>query len=506
MNLEKALKRYFGFDSFREGQKETIQSVLNGNDTLSMLATGTGKSICYQLPTYLLQKPTVIISPLVSLMQDQVEQLKVNGEKRVIALNSFLSQKEKIDALHSLHLYTFIFLSPEMLVLPKVLHELKKLDLGLFVVDEAHCISQWGYDFRPDYMQLGEVRKQLNNPTTLALTATATGEVRTDIKHFLNLTSCHEVITSVNRSNIALFIEQVESYAEKEQRLIELVKSLQKPGIIYFSSKKVAENIHDLLRENGIAGVGVYHAGLDQEQRILIQQQFLQNQLQIICATSAFGMGVNKDNVRFIVHFHLPASMEAYLQEIGRAGRDGKPSVAILLYSYGDEELPQFLIKSEYLHDDQLESLTEMFSTRLTDHGDIELDKRYILECTREIGCTEAQEKLILHFMQQNQWSIEKRKSMLLEHVNEAAMKKQQKWQSFYKWLFQTQCYRIGISQYFSELPGVHMSPCCSNCHDTIASYIQEEEQAIKGTLASAEINWQDELSQFLLPRDETGK
>lgn len=502
MRLEEALNHYFGYQTFRKGQKETIESVLAGQDTLSMLATGTGKSICYQLPTYLLKKPTVIVSPLVSLMQDQVEQLKVNGEKRVIALNSFLSKQEKNEALSTLQQYVFIFLSPEMLVLPYVLRELRKLDIGLFVVDEAHCISQWGYDFRPDYMQLGEVRAQLNNPTTLALTATATEEVRADIKRCLHLESCHEVITSVNRSNIGIFIEKHESYAEKEERLIELVKSLQKPGIIYFSSKKTAEHIHDVMCQNGIESAAVYHAGLDQEQRVLIQQQFLQNQLQIICATSAFGMGVNKENIRFVIHFHLPASMEAYLQEIGRAGRDGKRSAAILLYSYGDEELPQFLIKSEYLHENQLESLTELLALKETSEGDFALYKQNIAESAQKIGCTDSQEKLIMHFMKQTQWSLEERKTQFLNHSNAAAQKKQQKWQAFSQWLFQPQCYRVGISRYFSETFVEQPEPCCSNCGAMLDEYNQKEDSNMKVDNMITQISWQEELAQFLLPED----
>ncbi|MBD3110359.1 RecQ family ATP-dependent DNA helicase [Bacillus sp. AGMB 02131] len=502
MTLEEALYRYFGYQSFRHGQKETIKAVLDGKDTLAMLATGTGKSICYQLPTYLRKKPTVIVSPLVSLMQDQVEQLKVNGEKRVIALNSFLSVQEKSDVLKALNQYMFIFMSPEMLVLPHVLRELERLDIGLFVVDEAHCISQWGFDFRPDYMHLGEVRKQLNNPVTLALTATATEEVRADIKRFLLLEKCYEIITTVDRSNIGLFIEKHESYADKEARLIDLVKKLQKPGIIYFSSKRTAEHIQAVMRENGIEGTAVYHAGLDVEQRVLIQQQFLRNQLQVICATSAFGMGINKENVRFVIHFHLPSSMESYLQEIGRAGRDGKQSAAILLYSHGDEELPQFLLNSEYLHEDQIESLTEILAQSKTEADEMFM-KRMIADGAREIGITETQEKLFRHFMQQKEWSLDRRKALFIKHQQESARKKQIKWQSFYHWVFQKECYRDGIRRYFSETPGKHPALCCSNCHSSLEDCYQKDDSVKEYNEMMARLSWQEELAKFLLPEEE---
>lgn len=498
MRLEQALYNYFGYTSFRPGQKATITSILEGNNTLAMLATGTGKSVCYQLPTYILNKPAVIVSPLVSLMQDQVEQLKLNGEKRVVAINSFLSQTEKRNALRYIHTYRFIFLSPEMLAIPFILDALQKLEIGLFVIDEAHCISQWGYDFRPNYLQLGELRKQLNNPLTLALTATATEDVRKDIKRYLQIEDCAEVISSVNRSNIAFFAETFSNYEEKESRLIELVNRLKKPGIIYFLSKKTAEKVCELLQQAGVNGVGLYHAGMEQEQRVLIQQQFLQNQLQIICATSAFGMGINKENVRFVIHFHMPTSMEVYVQEVGRAGRDGKPSAAILLYTQGDESLPKFLLENEYPTDNQLAYLQQHVHG-LYGHSPT---VRQIQTSVREIGFSEVQERILMYFLSQENETLEEIIQHLSLHLQESIEKKWNKWKGFYDWLFRGECFRKGILHYFHENSDIENTPCCSNCGDQVDLYFATEQEKEKVMSSEIMIDWQQSLAAFLIVED----
>lgn len=355
MELKAALKQYFGYSSFKTGQEETIQSVMAGKDTLSILPTGTGKSLCYQLPSYLLPPGlTVIVSPLISLMYDQVQQIHQRGEKRVVALNSQLSYHEKQWILQHLSSYRYLFLSPEMILQPQVLATLKKLPLALFVVDEAHCISQWGIDFRPEYRQLGQVRKELQNPVTLALTATATPLVEADIQHILFADQpIHTIRLSVNRPNIHY---QVVETSHKDEAIEQFILDYQGPGIVYFSSKKKAEQMASALQAKGIAAAA-YHGGLDTIDRGKIQQQFLNHQLEILCATTAFGMGVNKPDIRYVIHYHLPASLEAFVQESGRAGRDGNPALSLLFYQEGDEYLQRLLAADTV---DEFQQLTQV--------------------------------------------------------------------------------------------------------------------------------------------------
>ncbi|GAJ25519.1 ATP-dependent DNA helicase RecQ [Liquorilactobacillus sucicola DSM 21376 = JCM 15457] len=344
--LKAALKKYFGFSEFRSGQKEIIDNLLAHKSTLAILPTGTGKSLCYQLVGKISRKPVVIISPLISLMQDQVEQLRFAGEKKVVALTSALPFTHKQYVVNHLAQFDFIYLAPEMLNKEELVAALLKLDLALLVVDEAHCISKWGPDFRPDYLALGALRKYLHFPVTLALTATATKKVADDIRKSLFETEKISVIRhSVDRPNIFLAVEKVTSQNAKNLKLIQLVKRLKTPGLIYFSSKKKADEIADLLRQKTRLNVSSYHAGLSGIDRYAIQQQFMRGKLDIVCATSAFGMGVNKKDIRYVIHYHLPADLESYLQEIGRAGRDGGQSIAVLLYQKSDADLQRSLIE-----------------------------------------------------------------------------------------------------------------------------------------------------------------
>lgn len=353
--LEQALKKYFGYDSFRESQKEIIQSLLMKNDTLGILPTGNGKSLCYQLTGYLQEGLVVIVAPLISLMEDQVSSLLSFGEKRAVALNSTLQDFEKAYILQRLEQFKFLFLSPEMLSQPHVLQRLKQQKIALFVVDEAHCVSQWGIDFRPEYRNLGGVKAQLNHPVTLALTATANEQVEADIKQFLIGEATTVFRQSANRSNIALLVEKTN---DKEVVLQETLKKIAGATIIYCATRKQVERLYDVLK--GAYSVGYYHGGLDYQQRSLLQKQFHDQELQFLIATNAFGMGINKSDIRYVIHYDLPDSMENYIQEIGRAGRDQEQSYSLLLYQSGDEQIHRFFQQSNQEKRKHFEQMLEM--------------------------------------------------------------------------------------------------------------------------------------------------
>ena len=339
--LTAVLKEKFGFDSFKPGQAEVLEALTAGKNTLAMLPTGGGKSLIYQMMGNMRDGLVIIVTPLLSLMQDQVARLNYAGEPKVVALNSTLPQDARRTILRSLDQYKFLFVSPEMLGQTVVQSALRKVKINLLVVDEAHTIVSWGPDFRPDYLALPQVHKKLGQPQLLLLTATATPKMMTDITVPFGLPESDWFIyrQSVDRPNIYLHTETLANEGQKRERLADLVRQLQGPGIVYFSSRKLATSMADWLAENTGRRVAAYHAGLDTMSRYRIQQQFMLGQIDVIAATSALGMGIDKDNVRYVIHYHLSNDLANYLQEIGRAGRDGEQSAAILLYVPGDENL-----------------------------------------------------------------------------------------------------------------------------------------------------------------------
>ncbi|WP_409298024.1 RecQ family ATP-dependent DNA helicase [Peribacillus sp. SCS-26] len=499
MNLEKHLEKHFGYTSFRQGQKETVSEILRGHSTLSMLPTGTGKSLCYQLPAYIMDKPAVVVSPLLSLMQDQAEQLRFWGEKRVVSFNSFLTFEEKQMALRSLSKYRFIFVSPEMLNSRRLMDALREIDIGLFVIDEAHCISQWGYDFRPDYLNLGAVRASLGNPLTLALTATATPEVREDIIHKLGAGVFTQIISSVDRTNISMNVEKFSSFNQKLDRLIELTGELQGPGIIYVSSKKTAEMLSEQIQQAGHSRTAFYHGGMEQEQRVLIQQQFLHNELDIICATSAFGMGINKDNVRYIIHFQMPMQMESYLQEIGRAGRDGMESAAILLYMDGDEGLQLNLIENELPSASQIKGFMNFISEKKLQHEEV-LQLLGSNVSINQFSLSEVQLRVMHSFfkMEGGTDSFEAVGESILSFTEHRREVKLKKLGVFLKWLDGSGCRRERVAAYFKQDAAPKPVYCCDRCGVSLSAYRRREEVT---RFRKPVFNWKEELSEMLVPK-----
>jgi ATP-dependent DNA helicase RecQ len=329
-----ALKQHFGFDSFRPGQEEIVRQALAGRDVFALLPTGGGKSLCFQLPAVMEEGLTIVVSPLIALMKDQVDALQVAGIPATF-LNSTLGAVESKSRLRSLYAGQprLLYMAPERLLLPGFLERTDSWNVRRIVVDEAHCISEWGHDFRPEYRQLGALRERFPGIPIMALTATATGRVREDIVKHLHLADPAIVIGSFNRHNLVYRV------IPKEKPYRQVLAFLQsrpgESGIIYCSSRKSAELLAEKLTEDKIRA-RPYHAGLTAEERSQNQERFLRDEVQVICATIAFGMGINKPNVRFVIHHDLPKNPEGYYQETGRAGRDGLPAECLLLFSPGD--------------------------------------------------------------------------------------------------------------------------------------------------------------------------
>lgn len=333
-DLQAALKKYFGFDSFRPFQAGIVSDTLAGRDVLVLLPTGGGKSLCYQLPAILSEGLTVVVSPLIALMKDQVDALQTAGVAATF-LNSSLDSSEAGRRLRGLGdgVFKLLYVAPERLFAPGFVDQLARWRISRFAIDEAHCISDWGHDFRPEYRQLAGLRHKFPDVPMIALTATATGRVRMDIRQQLQLRDPAEYVASFNRPNLTYRVAaKAKAYA---QVLAILRRRREESGIIYCLARKTTETLADRLRADGIAAAP-YHAGMEAENRARHQEAFLRDEVRVICATIAFGMGINKPNVRFVIHHDLPKSLEGYYQETGRAGRDGLPGDCLLLYSPGD--------------------------------------------------------------------------------------------------------------------------------------------------------------------------
>ncbi len=336
MDIFEALKRYFGYDSFRENQEEIIRHVLAGNDALVLMPTGGGKSLCYQIPALVLEGTTVVISPLISLMKDQVETLRANG----IAAEALNSGNDSTDDLLIRRRCVageikLLYISPERAI-AEADHLLSHMKLSLLAVDEAHCISQWGHDFRPEYTQLALLRETYPDVPMMALTATADKVTRRDIIEQLQLRQAREFISSFDRPNLSLSVKRGYKSAEKMHFILNFIKARPlDAGIIYCLSRKTTEKVAEDLRKKGISAAA-YHAGMTTSERNQTQELFKNDQLLVVCATIAFGMGIDKSNVRWVIHYNMPKSIESFYQEIGRAGRDGAPADTVLFYSLAD--------------------------------------------------------------------------------------------------------------------------------------------------------------------------
>jgi ATP-dependent DNA helicase RecQ len=376
MDHETLLSR-FQLSEFRPGQREVIEAVARGDDVMCVMPTGGGKSLCYQLPTLAREGTTIVVSPLIALMKDQVDALQKLGISARL-INSTIGLREQDEVMESMVRgeLDMVYIAPERLRNGRFLETIERCNISLLAVDEAHCVSEWGHDFRPDYSRLGTVRERyLGGLQTIALTATATPLVRDDVCALLKLKAPKVFVTGFARTNLHLGVSQSKTDSEKELQLTEFVQNQQGAGIIYAATRKACESIGEWLPEKTRRPIGVYHGGMESEQRRIVQEKFMGGELAAIVATNAFGMGIDKSDIRFVAHYNMPGTLEAYYQEAGRAGRDGLESDCRLFFSYQDRYIQEFFIENRYPSKEVVKNVYQFLLSRPEDPIELTLDQ-----------------------------------------------------------------------------------------------------------------------------------
>ena len=483
-----SLRKHFGFEGFREGQQEVISTILSGKDAVVVMPTGSGKSLCYQLPAMMMTGATLIVSPLIALMKDQVDALLARGLPATF-INSAIPESEqhaRIDALRRGE-YKLVYVAPERFRSPRFNAALRSINISLFAVDEAHCVSTWGHDFRPDYLRLKNVIESLGNTCTLALTATATPYVRSDIIQQLGLKSPQTFVSGFDRPNLSIEVVHTQREREKISRIKRVAQGHPGSGIIYASTRKAVEQVGTNLRDLGLS-VAMYHAGLTDAQRIKAQEDFMSGSKQMIVATNAFGMGIDKPDIRFVVHYQMPGSIEAYYQEIGRAGRDGLPSTCLLLFNYADKNTHDFFIEGSYPNARMLKEVYDVLAStglkrieltakeigkRMTEKNEMAINSSlYLLEraghierlasgLTREPGSRKSRTIIMLDDPPVT--------SLRINHADvlRRGDLERRKLREMIEFCYTERCFRAYILDYFGDRYHARECGTCGNCGHT---------------------------------------
>lgn len=495
-DLPAALQTYFGFSAFREGQEEIVRRAVEGHDTLAVMPTGSGKSLCYQLAAMLRPTSTIVISPLIALMKDQIDNLPPDVKAHASLINSSLAPEEaalRLRKLASGH-YKLLYAAPERLRQRSFVSALKQVGVGLVVIDEVHCVSMWGHDFRPDYLFIRSALDVLGNPAILGLTATASAETAEDISRSLGRNL--EVVRSrVDRPNLHYEVERVENEEARLRSALTRSKSLKGSGIIYARSREKCEILANLLSRNGVQALH-YHAGLDSAERTRVQESFLRGESRVIVATTAFGMGIDKPDIRWILLYNFPNSLESYVQMIGRAGRDGKPGACVLLASRADAtnlrrfakaDLPSVeQLRSIYrqLRDRAHEGFAELFREEMATDDDT--DPRVL------VGMLERVELVRRDFDSRGAMRVEllppatntaQRIETILKHYEDQALKRADRMVAFAS---SRQCRHLQVARHFGETLDVPCGMCdvCSPNHATREEVPMGEQRQLPENIA----------------------
>lgn len=477
MTPRQALKQYFGFDQFRQGQQETIERILKGQHTLLVMPTGSGKSLTYQLPAMLQPHLTLVISPLIALMKDQVDRLTEMGIPATY-INSSLPSAEgrrRTRAVLEGHV-KLLYVAPERLRNRAFTRALAKTKIGLMAVDEAHCISQWGHDFRPDYLQVGPIWQAMGQPPLLATTATATPAVQKDITKLLGLAQLQPIVTGFNRPNLTFRVIHTSTEQAKLQTLQSLLQKIQGSVIVYTATRRNADEVANFVNDVMGKTAQSYHAGLDKNTRYRTQIEFMADRVQVIVATNAFGMGVDKPDVRTVIHYNMPATLEAYYQEAGRAGRDDHPAECTLLFAADDQRLQNWMINSDTPSYDDLQQVFRTIS-RTTNKGEVYLNHNELAHASGlhpvklRVTLSELEQAGVLFHLGDEggytHWKVLPLADETLQKrviaINRRAKIRQDLLETMLNYVHLTTCRRSFLLSYFGDASPPRSPNCCDN-------------------------------------------